>query len=138
MCLAVNDDEYNDFPIQSMNFFETIYEARISALDNTVTVISHNGVYSTVFVDIYRLPFGENIYYGEDYINLKDHFMEYHVETKIHPKLRALQIIQREYKKYFKKKMDAILFLQYHLRKAIANPYTRLCRKRLLREFNSM
>jgi hypothetical protein len=51
---------------------------------------------------------------------------------------RSARIIQKYYRNYLKRKMDAIIFLQYHLRKAIANPYTELCRKRLLREFYEM
>ena len=48
---------------------------------------------------------------------------------------RAKKIIMRYYRKYHKRKLDAVIFLQYHLRKAMANPYTELCRRRLLREF---
>ena len=55
-----------------------------------------------------------------------------------HVKIRCAEIIQRQFRAYLKRKLDAVVFLQYHLRKAIANPYTRLCRKRLLREFNEM
>ena len=50
----------------------------------------------------------------------------------------AVKIIKKHYRKYYKRKLDAVIFLQYHLRKAIANPYTELCRRRLLREFMEM
>ena len=55
-----------------------------------------------------------------------------------HVKISCAEIIQRQFRKYLKRKLDAAIFLQYHLRKAIANPYTELCRRRLLREFNEM
>ncbi len=51
---------------------------------------------------------------------------------------RSARTIQKYFRMYLKRKMDAVIFLQYHLRKAIANPYTELCRKRLLREFYEM
>ena len=49
MCLAVNSDEFDDFCIHSMYFFNNIYEARINAYKNT----SFNNI-SSVFVDIFK------------------------------------------------------------------------------------
>jgi len=62
-------------------------------------------------------------------------YSNHHVDKE---RYGAKKIIMRHYKKYHKRKLDAVVFLQYHLRKAIANPYTELCRRRLLSEFNSM
>jgi hypothetical protein len=50
----------------------------------------------------------------------------------------ATLLIQKKYRKYLAKKIKAVILLQRAIKKAILNPRTELCQKRLLREFNEM
>ena len=145
VCIAFNDNLNYDFPIQSYSFFKTIYEARNDAfLRSEICFFGYShpelylNYYNEIFVDIYKVPFGVDISTGENYIDIRAQFSGHFVRTIRSRKSLAIEIIQKYYKIYFKRKMDSIIFLQFALRKAIANPYTLLCRKRLLREFNEL
>ena len=103
-------------------YFLNVYDAKIYAYRKTHTFISSRYIY------------GEGHCY--DVIRLVG-CKEKCIITYYHKNLN-INLIQKWYKLHFKRKMDSIIFLQCALRKAIANPSTKLCQKRLLREFNGM
>jgi len=102
-------------------YFQNIYDARLYSYNKThvkVYYIPGNEFEIDSFVDIYN--------------------KSKYITTYYQKKINAVMIIEKWYKLHFKKRMDSIIFLQCALRKAIANPGTKLCQKRLLREFNEL
>jgi hypothetical protein len=92
------------------------------------------------FVKIFEIPFGENIAVNdwdtEDLENLE--LYQYHVEDVYDSQTTAVFIIQKWWRKIYNKRLLAATIIKKRLCKAIANPYTELCRRRLLREFSEM
>jgi hypothetical protein len=120
--------------------FTDIYEAAVYAykksheyMPNTTKSSYYMVKYRTIICKHNRFP----DYTFEEFIDPDRPTTTRYAIVK-HVKIRCAEIIQRQFRAYLKRKLDAVVFLQYHLRKAIANPYTRLCRRRLLREFNEM
>ena len=141
MCVTLNSNPYDEYPVCSRYFFSNIVEARQHAKKKATIVFlafnrEHYLYHNEIFVDIYKIPFGIDTYIGEDYDTICREFGDYYIDTYRDVKILAVKTIQKHYRIYFKKKMDSVLFLQYSLRKAIANPYTELCRRRLMREFS--
>jgi hypothetical protein len=127
MCLVFNNYNYEN--ISYPRFYESIFAARIYATGHAKL---HN-VQGHLYINearIYEINYDVDF----DFDNmLNDHIEIYHSREVL-----AAKRIQKKYKEYIKRKMNAIIFLQYTLKRAIANPRTKLCQKRLLREFNSM
>ena len=92
------------------------------------------------FVKIFEIPYGENIAVNdwdtEDIENLE--LYQYHIEDVYDSQTIAAFIIQKWWRKIYNKRLLAATIIKKRLRKAIANPYTELCRRRLLREFSEM
>jgi len=127
MCLVFNN--YNRENISYPRFFQSIYAARIYA-------ISHAKLhYVDVLFYINDARIYE-IYFNEDFD--LDSILNYPIEIYHSREVLAAKRIQKHFKIYTKRKLDAIIFLQYSLKRAIANPRTELCKKRLLREFHGM
>jgi len=120
--------------------FTDIYEASIYAYKIAYECIP-NMTKSTYYMVKYRTIICKHNrfpdYTYEEFIN-PDRPTTIRYAIVKHVKIRCAEIIQKHFRYYLKRKIDAVVFLQYHLRKAIANPYTTLCRRRLLREFNEM
>ena len=139
MCIAFNED--NTFYIQP-KFFKNIYEANVYASNKAISIPLHffsTNVYIDLSVGVFKIPYtfiADTEF--EQYTELFKKYKMYHVSTKSSLECSSARIIQKYYKLRFKKRMDSIIFLQYSLRKAIANPRTKLCYKRLIREFNGM
>ena len=95
-------------------------------------------------VSIYKIPrtlnmANANFQFEHFDVDFEDYRFRIYINNHVDKeRYGAKRIIMRHYRKYHKRKLDAVIFLQYHLRKAIANPYTELCRRRLLREFNDI
>ena len=122
--------------------FNDIYTALIWGYKNSYTKFKHN------------IPKNVHFFPGYNYISVirrfhikcyehKSFYNEYitsgNVNIKIyHNKIRKAQVIQRFYKQRLQKKLAAIILIQRNIRHAISNPYTTLCRKRLMREFLEM
>ena len=120
--------------------FTDIYEAAIYAYK-----VSYQPIPNTTKLKYYMVKYRTTICKHNRFPEYTfDEFIDPNRPTTIryavvkHVKIRCAEIIQKHFRNYLKRKLNAVIFLQYHLRKAIANPYTRLCRRRLLREFNSM
>jgi len=127
MCLVFNN--YNRENISYPRFFQNIFAARIYAISHAKL---HN-VSGHLYINTARIY---EIYYNEDFD--LDNILNHHIEIyHSHEHISAIRI-QKHFKRYFKRKMDAIILLQYRLKRAIANPRTKLCQKRLLREFHGM
>jgi hypothetical protein len=135
--IASTDDILDDFPIYGMYYFDN----RLKAINCAVlcTGIRYNlKQLSEIYSDIYRVPLGTDISMGEEFIDLKRYYSHYWIK-RVRPRITvAIETIQARFRAYLKKRLDAVVFLQFALRKAIANPYTQLCRKRLMREFNEL
>ena len=127
MCLVFNNYNYEN--ISYPRFYESLFAARIYATGHAKL---HNveGHFYINHARIYEIKYDEDF----DFDNmLNDHIEIYHSHEH-----NSAKRIQKHFKRHLKRKMDAIILLQYSLKKAISNPRTELCQKRLLREFNSM
>jgi hypothetical protein len=137
LVIAANHNNLDDFPVYGMYYYNNRFKAMNCAVLCTGVVCYLNET-NEIYSDIYRIPFGENIAYGEDWVDLKYLYYNYRIK-RVRPRMViAAETIQRRFRVYLKKRIDAVVFLQCALRKAIANPYTQLCRKRLMREFNEL
>ena len=101
-------------------YFTNIYDARVYAYRKTHT-------------KVYYIPGNE--FEIDSFVDINS---SVYITTYYQQKINVVKVIEKYYKLHFKKRMDSIIFLQCALRKAIANPGTKLCQKRLLREFNGM
>ena len=126
MCLVFR--EYHFTPISFPRFFLNIYHARVYAVKHAKIHILPEYVY-TNYCKIYR------IHCNEDFDIDSVYFNQMHEEIYENPKYISLVKIQIKYKLYFIRKIHAVIKIQRALKEAIANPRTKLCQKRLLREF---
>jgi len=134
MCLVVNIDHHEiDSPSV---FFKTIYQARVYAYQTArrKTYLPHEWV--TIGVCIFKVPFGVEI--TNDDISMDSTIWEHFVITILDRETKAAKVIQRKYRHRYIKRIDAAILIQDHYRVAIANPYTKLCQNRLMREFIEM
>jgi hypothetical protein len=137
LVIASTDDILDDFPVYGMYYFDNLLKATNCAVLSTGVRYNLNQL-SEIYSDIYRIPLGTDISMGEEIIDLKQYYRHYWIK-RVRPRIiLAVENIQRRFRAYLKKLTDAVVFLQHALRKAIANPYTQLCRKRLMREFNEL
>jgi hypothetical protein len=135
--IASTDDILDDFPVYGMFYFDNRFKATKCAVLCTGVRYNLNQI-SEIYSDIYRIPLGTDVSVGEDWVDLKQYYSHYWIK-RVRPRIiLAVETIQRRFRVYLKKRIDAVVFLQCALRKAIANPYTQLCRKRLMREFNEL
>ena len=91
------------------------------------------------YVKIFELPFGMHVVIDDsdhDY----GHYEMYqnHLETVYDPQTTAAMLIQKRWREIYNRRFVAAVIIKRELRKAIANPYTQLCKRRLVREFNEM
>ena len=137
MCLVVNIDhhEIDSLPV----FFKNIYEARIYAYQHakrrTFNYLYHQSSI-TLGVCIFKIPFGVEVCCND--ISMDSDIWEYFVRTILDYETKAAKVIQRKYRLRYLKKIDAAIFIQEYYRRAIGDPYTQLCKNRLMREFNEM
>ena len=137
LVIASTDDILDDFPIYGMFYFNNRFKATKCAVLCTGVRYNLNQI-AEIYSDIYRIPLGTDVSMGEDWVDLKQYYSHYWIK-RVRPRiLVAVEKIQAVYRARLKKRTDAVVFLQCALRKAIANPYTQLCRKRLMREFNEL
>ena len=132
MCLVYNNFQRD--AISHPTFFKNIFKARVFAFKHAKLHFFDN-IYFLNKVRIFKFK------YGQDSIVHDDHTIEFwdsYVEGYNCPEIDAISVIKNYYIRYFKRKMDAIYFLQYALKKAISNPKTELCKRRLLEEYNEM
>ena len=140
MCLVYNNQQSQ--PISNPNNFKNIFEARVFACKHATLQWFDNKYFSN-HVRIFKIPFGKDVksvakqrnavllMYDRNRLDTSDLWLTY-VESRYNRKTFAVYIIKKFYKAHYKKKMDSIIFLQYALRKAISNPYTSLCKRRLI------
>jgi hypothetical protein len=127
MCLIYR--EYHFTPISFPRFFLNIYYARVYAIKHAKIHVLPEYVY-TNHCKIYRIQCDEDFDIDSVYFNHHEHYEN--------PQYISLVKIQIRYKLYFIRKIQAVIKIQRALKEAITNPRTRLCQKRLLREFNGM
>jgi hypothetical protein len=91
------------------------------------------------YVKIFKLPHYHRtviddgtIYYQGNYHN---HIL---VRTVYDPKTTAANLIQKHWRVIYNRRVIAASLIKKQLKWAIANPYTELCKRRLLREFEEM
>jgi len=97
MCVLINTQTNN--PISTPRFFKTISEARVDSYKKTKGVDLEYNVPVEFFIDIIRVPYGENNGYsiGGTY-----------VETHYHFKITAAKIIQRFWRNKFYKNENTL------------------------------
>ena len=117
MCLIYNNQQSQ--PISRPNNFKNIFEARIFAYKHA-KIIWFENKYFMNHICIFKIPVGKNvIMYNRNGLDTIDLWSTYY-ETVYSRKILAIYIIQKA------------------LKKAISNPYTQLCKRRLINEFYRM
>ena len=143
MCVSINpyEPENHGCPI----LFPSILEASRYASENAKTSVLNVpmiGIHNkrvTMCVCIFKIPFGRYIpIYGADFSSMDDEIWDFHEKTVWDKETRAARLIQEFYRERFELKKSSAILIQQRYREAIANPYTQLCRNRLLHEFNEM
>ena len=136
MCLVI--DVYNHEIASPPTFFKTIYEARVYGYSNAKRrpIYSENPDWLTLGVCIFKVPFGAGIHCND--ISMDSNIWNYFIRTILDRESKAAKTIQKCYHRRYLKKIYAAILIQEHYRKAIANPYTQLCRNRLMREFSEL
>jgi len=90
-----------------------------------------------MYVKIFELPFGTHVVIDDsDHTYAHYEMYQNHLETVYDPATTAAMIIQKRWRVIYNKRFVSAVIIKRELRKAIANPYTELCKRRLLREFN--
>ena len=123
-------------------FFDEIYTALIYAYKQSYIPFKHN------------IPKNIHFFFGYEYISVvrrycikfyegggryNEYFPEkINIKKIYHDKMRKIKLIQQFYKQRLKRRIKSIVLIQIRLRESIANPFTKLCKRRLLREFNEM
>ena len=125
MCLVFNNKSRTY--ISPPRFFQSIFAARIYSISHAKIHILNNELYIN-YACIYK------VYYDDDF-EIENNL---HIEMYRDRGTLSAILIQKQYRKHFKRRFKAIVYLQNALKRAITNPRTELCKKRLLREFNVM
>ena len=116
-CFTSNLDDYGNLDI-SYKKFDSIYPALIYAYKKSFVQFKPN------------VPNKNQFYPGYQYKSIVRKFtINYCHEIKNEPNFPII---------VYHDKIRKARFIQRKFRESIANPYTELCRRRLLREFNEM
>jgi hypothetical protein len=141
MCRVINTDEHEIY--SSPVIFKNIYEATLYGYQKARRVRRYAPVeysdeydWTTLAVCIFKVPFGVRLV--TDDISIDSDIWKYYVKTVVDRETRAAKIIQKKYHYRYLKRIDSAILIQECYRKAMGNPYTLLCKRRLLREFNEM
>jgi len=141
MCLLINTDEHEIY--SSPVIFKNIYEANLYGYQKARRVrryapVEYSDEYDwvTLVVCIFKVPFGVRLV--TDDISHDSGIWEYYINTIADRETRAAKTIQKKYHRHYLKRIDSAILIQERYREAIGNPYTLLCKRRLLREFNEM
>jgi hypothetical protein len=134
MCLVYNSATH--LQVKLPIFFNCYYLAYKFAIKE-VKVINN---FTTIFipytcilnVKIFKIPFNKHIHL------ICDQIYNQHIQTIYDPLTNAVLYIQKRWRIIYNRRLRAAIIIKKNLRKAIANPYTKLCQKRLLHEFNNM
>ena len=129
------------------SFHKTMYQARKFAIKEAkiINIYKAESIWSTdliyngllsVFVFIFKIPFGRNIQLDD--ISIDSDIWDYYVDTVIDRETQAVKTIQKQFRIWSGLRYYAASMIQYRFRQAIANPYTQLCKNRLIREFNEL
>jgi len=90
-------------------------------------------------VKIFEIPFGRDVYIQHE--NSDPHNYDLYedcIMTVYDTKTTAAMIIQRKWRTIYNTRFAAAAIIRKHIKRAIVNPSTPLCRNRLLREFYLM
>lgn len=84
-----------------------------------------------ISVKIFKIPFNTDVcvndYGGENYI-----------KTVYDPKTTKVMLIQKQWRKIYNTRWVSAWIIKHHIRRAMANPNTQLCKNRLHHEFYDM
>jgi hypothetical protein len=140
MCRVINTDDHEIY--SSPVIFKNIYEANLYGYQKARRVRKHYVIgydeddWVTLVVCIFKVPFGVRLV--TDDISHDSGIWEYYINTIADRETRAAKTIQKKYHRHYLKRIDAAILIQERYREAMGNPYTLLCKRRLLREFNEM
>ena len=137
--LCVKFDKNRENYSGSHHFFQTYSDALKFAKQLAIIVDRYDWTKRTYifYVKIFELPhyhyvIGDIDYYQGNYDNHR------HVVTVYDTKTIATIIIQKRWRIIYNRRVVAASLIKRQLKWAIANPYTELCKRRLLREFEEM
>jgi hypothetical protein len=143
MCVSINphDPENHGCP----SFHWNLPRARRYAIKNAKTsilnipAVGYVNKQVTMCVCIFKIPFKREIpIYNPDFSSMDDEIWDYYETTVWDRETTSARFIQQVYRKRFRIRNESAAIIQERFREAIANPYTQLCRNRLLHEFEEM
>ena len=134
------DSTQGTVPLSCTTFFQRYNQAKKYALKEAKIIENFRSSFRPeipprtfiFYIKIFKIPFGEqlDIHHYELYQQC--------IETVYDPKTTAAMIIQKIWKSIYNRRFVASVIIKKHVRKAISNPYTQLCKNRLIREFNQL
>ena len=146
MCLQFDKNRQRD-SISNPRFFPNYTSAKKYAIKNASILENWRPSLLPEFKErtfvfyykIFELPFDQDVVIDDsdpDY----PHWEMYrnHVDTIYDPKTTAAMLIQKYWRIIYYKRFVAAVVIKRHLKFAIANPYTELCKRRLMREFHEL
>ena len=124
-------------------FFPTYLSAKIFTL-NCVVLSEESWCESrqimspklVIYFKIFKIDYGDHVWLY--YRNQKRLMYQNHIETVYDPKTTAAMLIQKYWRLVYNRRFVAAVIIKRELRKAISNPYTELCKRRLVREFHEL
>ena len=139
------DSLRGDAPISWPVFFKTYADAKNCAIKEAY--ISEPKWLDTIdfmlprcvfYMKIFEVQFGRDIVisHEEGYHNYELYDMC--IETVYDPETTASMLIQKKWRRVYHTRLAAAAIIRKHMRKAICNPYTQLCKNRLMREFHEL
>ena len=135
----------DDSPVGNPIFFQTKIKATIYAKKQAQILESR---WSSVmmkmmprcefYLRIFEIPFETEVVVTHDVGYENYELYDQCIDTVYGPHTTAAMIIQKRWRRIYNTRFASAAIIKKHLKRAISNPYTQLCRKRLLREFNEM
>ena len=138
MCLVYNSTTHSQ--VRLPIFFNCYYLAYKFAIKEARIITTYGNNFTSIFipytcilnVKIFKIPFNKHIHL------ICDQIYNQHIQTIYDPLTNAVLYIQKRWRIIYNRRLRAAIIIKKNLRKAIANPYTKLCQKRLLHEFNNI
>ena len=146
LCLKFDKNGKRD-SISTPIFWPTYTSAKNFAVTNAKIIRDWTSPYLPDFppktfvfyYKIFELPYGIHVVIDDTDAEYGHYEMyQNHIETVYDPETTAAMIIQKHWRMVYNRRFVAAVIIKRELRKAIANPYTELCKRRLLREFSEM
>ncbi len=131
-------------PVSCPVFFQTFEQAKCRAIENAIIIEPHwyrlaNTEYHSpgciFYVRIFEIPFGYHVPINTEFAFENYELDQMCIETVYNQPTRAAMVIQRKWRTIYNTRVSSAAIIRKHMKRAIVDPNTQLCRNRLCREF---